>query len=68
MNYAEDEKTLDLKQMFYYVLKRWKQIFLFLLIGVLLGCGFSLMTGQKTLDDFSADDIEKLFSKSSRVK
>lgn len=60
MNYAEDEKTLDLKQMFYYVLKRWKQIFLFLLIGMMLGCGFSLMTGQKTLDDFSADDIEKL--------
>lgn len=60
MNYAEDEKTIDLKQLLYYVLKRWKQILIFLIIGVVLGCGFSLLRGQKTLDDLSADDIKSL--------
>lgn len=60
MNYAEDEKTIDLKQLLYYVLKRWKQIFIFLMIGALLGSGFSLLRGQKTLDDLSDDDIKEL--------
>ncbi len=63
MNYAEDEKIIDLKQLLYYVLKRWKQIFIFLMIGVLLGSGFSLLRGQKTLDDLSSDDIEALNTK-----
>lgn len=43
MNYAEDEKTIDLKQLLYYVLKRWKKILIFLLIGVLLGTGIAVL-------------------------
>ncbi|MBP3663546.1 MAG: hypothetical protein J6J03_00130, partial [Tyzzerella sp.] len=60
MNYAEDEKTIDLKQLLYYVLKRWKQIFIFLLIGAIIGSGFSLLRGQKTLADLSDEDIDDL--------
>ena len=50
MNYAE-EKTIDLKQLLYYVLKRWKIIFLVAAIGVLLGAGFSFLQSEKTLED-----------------
>jgi len=50
MNYAE-EKTIDLKQLLYYVLKRWKLIFLIAVIGVLLGVGFSFLQSEKTLED-----------------
>lgn len=60
MNYAEDEKTIDLKQLLYYVLKRWKQILIFLLVGILLGAGFAMLRGQKTLDDLSADELKSL--------
>lgn len=60
MNYAEDEKTIDLKQLLYYVLKRWKKILIFLLIGVLLGAGIAVLRGQKILDDLSSDEIKGL--------
>ena len=58
MNYAEDEKTIDLKQLLYYVLKRWKKIFIFLLVGALLGSGFSLLRSPKTSGDLSDDDFK----------
>lgn len=60
MNYAADEKTIDLKQLIYYVAKRWKTIFIFLIIGALLGGAFSLVRGQKTLDDLDDDALKEL--------
>ena len=46
MNYTEAEKTLDLKQLLFFVLKRWKKILLFLIVGVLLGCGLAIVRGK----------------------
>lgn len=53
MNYEENEKMLDCKQLFYYVVKQWKQILLCLMVGILLGSVFSFIRGQKTVDDLS---------------
>jgi len=49
MNYVEEEKTIDLKQLLYYVLKHWKTILIFLMVGILAGVGFGLFSGQKRL-------------------
>ena len=62
MNYAEEEKTIDLKELLYYVLKHWKKILLWCLLGALLGGLFSLTQKQKTLDDLDVAslDMEKI--------
>lgn len=40
-NYNDDEVEIDLAEMFFYVLKKWKVIVIWGIIGLLLGCGFS---------------------------
>lgn len=57
MNYAEAEKTINLKFLLFFVLKRWKKIFIFLMIGILLGSGFALIRGKKTVDDLDMDNL-----------
>lgn len=39
-NYYED--TINLKDLFFYVVKQWKKILIGALIGLLIGCGFSV--------------------------
>lgn len=60
MNYAEEEKTIDLKQLLFFILKKWKTILIFLIIGMLLGTGIALLKGEKTLEDYTEEDIEEL--------
>lgn len=40
-DYRNDEVEIDLVDMFFYVLKKWKAIVIWGIIGLILGCGFS---------------------------
>ena len=60
MPYSEEEKTIDLKQLFFFILKKWKTILIFLIIGMVLGTGIALLKGQKTLDDYSEEELDDL--------
>ena len=57
MNYADTEKTLDLKLLLFFILKRWKSIFLFLIIGALLGTGFALVRGKPSVEEMDTSDL-----------
>ena len=57
MNYTESEKTLDLKQLLFFILKRWKKILLFLIIGALLGCGLAVVRGKPSPADMDTSSL-----------
>ena len=40
-DYRNDEVEIDLVEMFFYVLKKWRVIVIWGIIGLVLGCGFS---------------------------
>ena len=44
----QEEETIDLKEMFFYVLRKWKIIVALILVGALLGGGFALSKGEST--------------------
>ena len=47
MNTAETERTLDLRILFFRVLKKWRLLLIFVLIGLLAGSAFKIIQGGK---------------------
>lgn len=41
----QEEETIDLKEMFFYILRKWKIIIALMLVGALLGGGFAVLKG-----------------------
>lgn len=40
-NYQNEETEIDLVEMFFYVLKKWKVLVIWGIVGLIIGCGFS---------------------------
>ena len=61
------EETINLKDLFFYVVKQWKKIIIAALIGLLIGCGFSFYKMYentpenvlKKLESLETDEINK---------
>lgn len=58
------EETIDLKNLFFYILKKWKHILIGLLVGLLLGCAFSFYkmstnNPNAILDRVNSDTFDK---------
>ena len=57
MNTTPEYDTIDLRQMFWFLLKKWKVLLAAVLVGALLGAGVTALQAEKTVDSF---DMEKL--------
>lgn len=55
--YHSEEATIDLVQLFFFVLKKWKAILALLLVGILLGAGYSFTRKEKTLEDLEMNKL-----------
>lgn len=55
---AQDEMTIDLRQMGYFVLKKWKILLIFIIVGLLLGTGLTLLKGETTLESFDTTKMD----------
>ena len=53
MNTMETERTIDLRILFFRVLKRWRLLLLFLVLGVLLGAAFGFLQVRKAAKNSS---------------
>lgn len=59
------EETINLKDLFFYIVRQWKKILIGALIGLLLGCGFSIYkmfenTPENVLKKLNALDSDKI--------
>lgn len=54
------EETINLKDLFFYVFKKWKKIIIAALIGLLIGCGFSLYKMYENTPDNVLKKLEKI--------
>ena len=57
MNATPEYNTIDLRQMLWFLLRKWKALLAAVLIGALLGTVVMALQGEKTVDSF---DMEKL--------
>ena len=55
MNTVETERTVDLRILFFRILKRWRLLLLILLLGLLAGAAFKYIRGSKTAVTSSND-------------
>lgn len=53
--YVDDEMEIDLKQLLLFVLKKWKVILLFVLIGALIGAGFGMMKAKPEASQYNEE-------------
>jgi len=53
--YMEEDMEIDLKQLLLFVLKKWKIILLFVLIGALIGAGFGMMKAEPDSSKYNAE-------------
>lgn len=53
--YMDDEMEIDLKQLLLFVLKKWKVILLFVLIGALIGAGFGMMKAKPEASQYNEE-------------
>ena len=57
-NYKQmDEEVIDLKELMFFILRKWRVLILAGLIGVVLGGGLGLVHPKKTVDDLEIDEL-----------
>lgn len=57
----EDEEEIDLKELFLFVLRKWRVLIILVLVGVMLGAGFGLLKKDRTIEDI--EDLSELHLK-----
>lgn len=55
MNTTETERSIDLRILFFRVLKRWRLLLLFLVLGLIAGAVFKYIRGGKTTETVTVD-------------
>lgn len=58
MNYKQtDDVVIDLKELVFFILRKWRVLILAGLIGVVLGCGVGFLKAQKSVEDLTVSDL-----------
>ena len=58
MNKTPEYDTIDLRQMFWFLMRKWKLFVIALLAGALLGAGITIVQGEKTVDSFDMEELD----------
>lgn len=55
--YEMDEESIDLKELLFYILRKWRVLILAGLIGIVLGAGIQMIMPEKTIDDLKMEEL-----------